>query len=45
MKTTNNGLVVSYIPWGVFDDQEPIVVGVSGLSVNQAKIYDFQIGQ
>ena len=41
MKTTNNGLVVSYIPWGVFDDQEPIVVGVSGLSVNQAKVYDF----
>ena len=41
MKTTNNGLVVSYIPWGVFDDQEPIVVGISGLSANQAKIYDF----
>ena len=41
MKTTNDGLVVSYIPWGVFDDQEPIVVGVSGLSVNQAKVYDF----
>ena len=41
MKTTNNGLVVSYIPWGVFDDQEPIVVGILGMSANQAKIYDF----
>ena len=32
LKTTNQGLVTSYIPWGVYDDQEPIIVGVSGLN-------------
>ena len=41
LKTTNQGLVVSYIPWGVFDDQEPIIIGLSGLSANQANVYDF----
>ena len=41
LKTTNNGLVVSYIPWGVYDDQEPIVVGVTGLNASQATISDY----
>ena len=41
LKTVNRGLVLSYIPWGVFDDQEPIVVGLTGLNSNQAKVYDF----
>ncbi len=41
LKTTSQGLVVSYIPWGVYDDQEPIVVGLSGLSTPKAKVYDF----
>ena len=31
LKTVNSGLVTSYIPWGVFDDQEPIIVGLNGL--------------
>ena len=29
LKTINQGLVVSYIPWGVYDDQEPIIIGIS----------------
>ena len=29
LKTVNTGLVVSYIPWGVYDDQEPIIIGYS----------------
>ena len=41
LKTVNKGLVLSYIPWGVLDDQEPIVVGLTGLNSNQAKVYDF----
>lgn len=41
MKTTPQGLVVSYIPWGVIDDQEPIVVGVSDLNAGQAEVYDY----
>ncbi len=41
LKTTNQGLVVSYIPWGVFDDQEPIVIGLSGLNVTRANVFDF----
>jgi len=41
LKTVNTGLVVSYIPWGVYDDQEPIIVGLSGLSSSKAKVYDF----
>ena len=41
LKTVNTGLVVSYIPWGVYDDQEPIIVGLSGLNSSKAKVYDF----
>ena len=41
LKTVNAGLVVSYIPWGVYDDQEPIIVGLSGLNSSKAKVYDF----
>ena len=41
LKTVNSGLVTSYIPWGVFDDQEPIIVGLTGLSASKAKVYDF----
>lgn len=41
IKTTNSGLVASYIPWGVYDDQEPIVVGVTGLNASEANVYDF----
>ncbi|MFC2080494.1 glycosyl hydrolase, partial [Bacteroidota bacterium] len=41
LKTTNPGLVVSYIPWGVYDDQEPIIVGVSGLNATKATVADY----
>jgi len=41
MKTVNSGLVVSYIPQGVIDDQEPIIVGVSGLNTSRANVADY----
>ncbi|MEM6800839.1 MAG: glycosyl hydrolase [Bacteroidota bacterium] len=41
LKTTNKGLVVSYIPWGVIDDIEPIRVGVSALQASAAYVSDF----
>ena len=41
LKTINQGLVVSYIPWGVYDDQEPIVIGISDLNTNRADVFDF----
>ena len=41
LKTKPAGLVVSYIPWGVYDDQEPIVVGLSGLNAQRATVADY----
>ncbi|MEZ4954363.1 MAG: glycosyl hydrolase [Saprospiraceae bacterium] len=41
MKTVNSGLVVSYIPWGVIDDIEPVVIGVTGLNASAANVSDF----
>ena len=41
LKTINNGLVVSYIPWGVIDNILPVVVGVSDLNASAAKVSDF----
>ncbi|GGK14740.1 hypothetical protein GCM10007962_06230 [Yeosuana aromativorans] len=41
LKTTNNGLVVTYIPWGVIDDQEPILVGTTGMSVTNTTVSDY----
>lgn len=38
LKTVNEGLVVSYIPRGVIDDQLPVVVGVSALSAGKATV-------
>ena len=40
MRTVNEGLLVSYISWGVFDDLEPIIVGVSDLDASQATVSD-----
>ncbi|NNC96083.1 MAG: carbohydrate-binding protein, partial [Chitinophagales bacterium] len=40
LKTVNEGLVVTYIPWGVIDIAQPVIVGVSGLNSPQAKVYD-----
>lgn len=41
MKTINQGLVTTYIPWGVIDDQQPIIVGVQGLNENSVSVSDF----
>jgi len=41
LKSINNGLVVSYMPWGVIDDQLPVIVGVEGLNTGTANISDF----
>lgn len=40
LKTMNPGLMLSYIPWGVLDDQNPIVVGVTGLNADRATVAD-----
>ena len=41
MKTVATGLVVSYIPWGVISDIQPIVVGVKDLNVSSALVSDY----
>lgn len=41
MKTTNNGLVVTYIPFGVIDDIEPVTVGVSSMAATKTTVSDF----
>ncbi len=41
MKTVNQGLVLTYIPWGPIDDITPVTVGVSGLNASAAKVSDF----
>ena len=40
MKTTNNGLIVTYIPWGVIGDNKAIQVGLVGLESNKTKVSD-----
>lgn len=41
MKTMNNGLVATYIPWGVIDDITPVIIGVEGLNASTAEVSDF----
>ncbi len=41
LKTVNDGLVVSYIPWGPIDNILPVIVGVTGLNASAAKVADF----
>jgi endo-1,3(4)-beta-glucanase len=41
MKTTNTGLVVTYIPWGVIGDSSPIEVGLQGLSTDKTTVSDY----
>ncbi len=41
MKTVNSGLVTTYIPWGVIDNIEPVIVGVNGLNASAANISDY----
>ncbi|MFK7945975.1 MAG: glycosyl hydrolase, partial [Saprospiraceae bacterium] len=41
MKTDNQGLVVTYVPWGPFDNISPVTVGVTGLNASAANVSDF----
>ena len=38
MKTTNNGLIVTYIPWGVIGDNKAIEIGLAGLDTNKTTV-------
>ena len=40
LKTVPQGMVVSYIPWGVIDNILPVVVGVTGLNSTNCNISD-----
>ena len=41
MKTTNQGLIVTYIPFGVIGDNAAIEVGLSGLNTSQTTVSDY----
>ncbi|HEY5686791.1 MAG TPA: glycosyl hydrolase, partial [Yeosuana sp.] len=41
MKTTNTGLIVTYIPFGVIGDSAPIQIGLSGLNASQTSVSDY----
>ena len=40
MKTTNNGLIVTYIPRGVIGDNNTVHVGVTGLNTSKTTVSD-----
>ena len=41
LKTTNNGLVVTYIPWGVIGDSAPIKIGLTNLNTSKTTVSDY----
>ncbi|MFB9056802.1 glycosyl hydrolase [Mariniflexile ostreae] len=41
LKTTNTGLIVTYIPFGVIGDSAPIQVGLSGLNTTKTTVSDY----
>ena len=41
LKTVNQGLVVSYIPWGVYGDLQAVLVGTQGLNASKATVSDY----
>ncbi|MDG1805282.1 glycosyl hydrolase [Flavicella sp.] len=41
LKTTNTGLVVTYIPWGVIGDSAPINIGLSNLNTSKTTVSDY----
>ncbi len=41
MKTINEGLIVTYIPWGVIGDSSPIIVGLTGLNTSKTTVSDY----
>jgi len=40
MKTTNNGLIITYIPWGVIGDNKAIEISLNGLEVDKTTVSD-----
>jgi endo-1,3(4)-beta-glucanase len=40
MKTKTTGLVVTYIPFGVIDDIEPVTIGVTGMAATKTTVSD-----
>jgi len=40
LKTENEGLIVTHIPWGVIGDSSPIEVGLSGLNSSKTTVSD-----
>ena len=41
LKTTGQGLIVTYIPWGPIGDSAPIEVGLTGLNASMATASDY----
>jgi endoglucanase Acf2 len=41
LKTVNSGLIVTYIPWGVIGDSQPIVIGLTGLNASRTTVSDY----
>ena len=41
LKTTNQGLIVTYIPFGVIGDSAPIEVNLSGLNAQKTTVSDY----
>ena len=41
LKTTNTGLIVTYIPWGPIGISSPIEVGLSGLNTDKATVSNY----
>jgi endoglucanase Acf2 len=41
LKTTGQGLIVTYIPWGPIGDSAPIEVGLTGLNTTKTTVSDY----
>ena len=41
LKTTNTGLIVTYIPWGVIGDSAPIEISLTGLNTTKTTVSDY----
>jgi len=41
MKTTNSGLIATYIPWGVIGDNMPVEIGVAGMTASKTTVDDY----
>jgi endoglucanase Acf2 len=41
LKTKNDGLIVTYIPWGPIGDSSPIEVGLTDLNATQTTVSDY----